>query len=226
MNYEELQKRLHTSIHKDSARQLAIRKKREEKQAIKNSGGGHAIAKAMMSGEPDTDFTFGLNEPAETIDQRIAREYAERCMHSVNCTNCGYFHGYCAEIKEKSTMLPTGDEGQTTRGKRAGGMEWLKNEDLSKTAKEAKILGVRLDSENRYGPRVNVKLAIDGKIKFWGIPTKKSNSPNYRLLLDKFGADENDWVNQRILILLEQDEFSGQWFPRVDFPPKEKKTGR
>jgi hypothetical protein len=164
----------------------------------------------------DTDFEFGHNEPADY-----------RCMGSVQCKVCGKFHGYCAEVleeKEKQKMLPTGDETPAAGKKRTGGMEWLKNEDLSKTPKEAKILGVRLDGENRYGPRVNVKLALEGKIKFWGIPTAKSKSPNYRLLLDKFGADENDWVDKRILILLEQDEFSGQWFPRVDFP--EVKKGR
>jgi hypothetical protein len=230
--YEDMQKKLDASIRKDAAKQRVIRKKREEKQQIRKAGGGHAVAKSvfMINDEPilteGVDFNFGHNK--ETIDERIAREVRERCMESVNCPGCGYFHGYCSEIKEdkeKQKMLPTGDESQSSGSrKRTGGMDWLKNEDLSKTPKEAKILGVRLDSENRYGPRVNVKLALDGKIKFWGVPTAKSKSPNYRLLLDKFGADENDWIDKRILLLLEQDEFSGQWFARVDFPQEGKSS--
>ncbi len=222
-SYEELQKKLDASIRKDEARQKAIRAKREEKQAIKKAGGGHALARAMMS--PDTDFNYGSNEGGAEIDRRIEQEAAGRCMGRVVCQVCKTFHGYCVEVaeeKEKQKMLPTGDEGTGTRSKRAGGMDWLKNEDLSKTGKEAKILGVRADTENRFGPRVTIKLAIEGKIKFWGIPTTKGKSPNYRLLIDKFGNDENDWLDKRILILLEQDEFSGQYFARVDFPQEEK----
>lgn len=231
MSYEELQKKLEASIRKDEAQQRAIRTKREEKQQIKKSGGGHAIARAIMSKDTDTGFDYGHNtqtSTSETIDERIAREQSSRCMGQAVCNSCGKSHGYCAELeeeKERIKMLPSGDGAPAA--KRKGGMDWLKNEDLSKTAKEAKILGVRLDEEGQFGSRVNLKLALDGKIKFWGIPTKKSKSPNYRLLLDKFGADENDWVDQRILILLEKDDFSDQWFPRVDFPKAEKKpSGR
>jgi hypothetical protein len=168
----------------------------------------------------DTDFNpdeFDKDEPADY-----------RCMGSVECKVCRKHHGYCAEVAEdkEKQMLPTGDNQETKgRSRRSGGsnMEYLKNEDLSKNPKEARILAVKLDPENKFGSRIIIKLSLEGAVKFWGVPTSKSKSPNYRLLLEKFGPDENDWPDKKILLLLEQDEFSGNWYPRVDFPAEEKK---
>lgn len=197
----------------------ALKKKREERDAIKKAGGGHAIAKALM---PDTDFNYGQNED---IDARIEREAATRCMGRVLCTDCGKSHGYCAEIDEerKNKMLPTG-EGSANEGrnnKKPGSMKWIKTEDLSTTPKEAKILMVRLNKQGRFGARVELKLAFEGQICYFGVPPNKEVT-NYALLLEKFGAEENDWVDQRILLFLEKDKFSEQYFIRVDFPKKEK----
>jgi hypothetical protein len=209
----------------------ALKKKREERENVERAGGGHAIAKSLMgrntsmgkSGEPqnfedNTDFNYGANE---NIDARIAHDQENRCMERVVCSSCGVSHGFCAEItedKEKMKMLPTGNESQPRGGNRKGGMEWLKNEDLSLQPKEAKILMVRYNKEGRFGARVEMKLAIEGKIKYWGVPPKSDDrNPNYRLLTGKFGHDENNWVDQRILLMLEQDDFSQQYFVRVDF---------
>jgi hypothetical protein len=219
--YEELKKKLDASIYKDEARQRAIRKKREEKQAIKKAGGGHAIAKAIMP--DDTDFNYGNNQ-VEDIDKHIEQEAASRCMGRSVCQTCGKFHGYCVEIdeeKEKLKMLPTGSESTSSSGgkKREGAMVWLKVEDLSTTPKEAKILMVRLNKNGRFGARVELKLAFEGKIVYWGVPPNKEQT-NYSILINKFGADENDWVDQRILFFLEKDKFSEQYFIRVDIAKK------
>ena len=200
----------------------ALKAKREEADKIKKAGGGHAIAKAIMP-DKDTDFEFGHNtypESGEDIDRRIAEEAAQRCMGHVKCEVCGKFHGYCVEVaedKERLKMLPTGNESQQSGKKRQGGMEWLKNEDLNTTPREAKILMVRYNKEGRFGARVEMKLAIDGKIKFFGVPPKNDNT-NYSLLTGQFGHDENNWTDQRILLGLEQDEFSNNYFIRVSFP--------
>lgn len=118
-------------------------------------------------------------------------------------------------------MLPTGNESPSSGGgkKREGAMKWVKVEDLSITPKEAKILMVRLNKQGRFGARVEMKLALDGQIMYFGVPPNKEQT-NYALLIEKFGPEENDWVDQRILLYLEKDKFSEQYFIRVDFPKK------
>jgi hypothetical protein len=223
--YKDLQRRIEADIVRDQTRQKAIRAKREERKSVKKAGGGREIAKAMgksNGADTDTDFSFGHNEPQPDIDTRIAEDYNKRCMERVQCS-CGQSHGFCAEIledREKLKMLPTGNEPTGGRGnRRPGGMEWLKNEDLSTTPKEAKILMVRYNKEGRFGARVEMKLAFDSGIKYFGVPPKTDGkNENYKLLTGRFGHDENEWVDQRILLFLEQDQFSGQYFVRVDFP--------
>lgn len=209
--YERLKKRLEESCRKEEARQRAIERKKAEKHNIRKSGGGHAIARALMP--EDTDFNYGQNEVQSDEDH---------CMGSVRCSQCGKHHGYCREIeeeKEKLKMLPTGNEAQSGTRRKASGMDWLKNEDLSVQSKEAKILMVRYNQEGRFGARVEMKLALDGKIKYWGVPPRLDDkNPNYRILTEKFGHNENDWVDQRILLSLEKDEFTQQYFVHVDFP--------
>lgn len=114
-------------------------------------------------------------------------------------------------------MLPDSNGQGAAQGRRGGNaMTYLKNEHLSTTPKGAKILGVKYDGENRYGPRVVLKLAFEGQTIFWGLTIKKN--PNYATLLEKFGRDENAWVGQDILIGLEQDSFTGSYFAHVSFP--------
>lgn len=103
---------------------------------------------------------------------------------------------------------------------RAGSMPWLKTEDLSKQPKEAKILAVKA-KEGKFGAQVILKLALDGKTIFDSISVK--NNPNYQALEGKFGHDENDWTGRKVLIHLEQDEFSDQYFKRYSLPAETKK---
>lgn len=123
-------------------------------------------------------------------------------------------------------MLPTSASSSTASGKRReGAMKWLKVEDLSTVAKEAKILMVRLNKNGRFGARVEMKLAFDGQIVYFGVPPNPEVT-NYAVLLEKFGPEENDWVDQRILLYLEKDKFSEQYFIRVSIPPAETKRSR
>jgi hypothetical protein len=118
--------------------------------------------------------------------------------------------------KEFSQMLPTGNRSITTN-KNPNAMVYLTNDHLSITPKSAKILAVRLDSEGKFGARVILKLAFDGKTLFWGVSCSLKN-PNYTNLIQKFTADENEWVGQNILLSLEKDDFTDQYFSRVTFP--------
>lgn len=180
--------------------------------------------------EPDssTDFNYGANE-TESVDQRIAREHAERCMERIVCNVCGFSFGFCQELqdeKEKIRMLPSGNEQSSGKRTTKSGIKWLAPEDLNTTPQEAKILSVFYNKDGRYGARVEMKLAFDGEIVYWGVePKKDSKSPNYKLLLEKFGANENDWIDQRILLYTEAHKFyEGQWYIRVDFPANKPST--
>lgn len=113
-------------------------------------------------------------------------------------------------------MLPSSSGSSAPTGRKPGGMRYLKNEDLSTQPKEAKIIAVKGDPDNKFGARVILKMALNGETMFWGVNIKKN--PCYQTLEQKFGLDENDWVNQKVLLHLEQDEFSGSYFPRVTFP--------
>jgi hypothetical protein len=229
---EESRKRKPKSVFKEEARRTIIQAKRDERETIQDLGGGHTIARMIMS--KDTDFNPDEFEPGEkefndkirnAIDERIERESKERCMETVTCFACGTVHGYCTEIKddkEKLKMLPDGNEAKRGRSNNKGGMNWIKTETLSTTPEEAKILMVRYNEEGQFGAQVELKLAFKGQIYFWGLRPQMKNSPNYRLLKERFGSNENDWVDQRILLLLEQDQFSGRYFPRVDFPEEQK----
>lgn len=122
----------------------------------------------------------------------------------------------------KETMLPNADAEPKKGQRRSGaGMTYLTNEMLSRNPKEAKILACRLDPEGKFGARVILKLAMDGTIVYWGVNIKRN--PSYRSLLSKFGPEENDWAAQRILLSLEKDEFSEQYFVHVSYPDPKKK---
>ena len=117
-------------------------------------------------------------------------------------------------------MLPRSDEsGSTTRARRPGQLRYLKVDDVTTDPQTAKVLGVKVDEEGRYGTRVVLKLTFKGQTMFWGLGIKKN--PNYDLLVGKFGHDENDWVGRHILLSAEQDEFSENFFIRVSFPAGE-----
>lgn len=119
-------------------------------------------------------------------------------------------------------MLPAAGttEKQTPR-KNTGGparIPFLTIEHLTKQPKEAKILSVRAMTREWNGKAsqvVSYKLAMDGHTFMWDL---KLTNPNLKTLQNKFGLDENDHVGQKILIFLEQDEHTEQYWPRVDFP--------
>jgi len=250
MDYKELTKRIQANIAKEyrdrresiakpaartEAQQQAIDKKRRELNDIKKAGGGRAIAKKLMG--KDTEFNYGANEvPKNQLCQWCGERHSggpENCPKSetypcngaCKCSVCGKHIGYHAEIEEERKMLPTGNESQSNNGgrnRKQSNQVWLKNEDLSMDVKHARILAVRYNKDGKYGARVEMKLALDGKTLFWGVPPKVDDkNPNYKELIAEFGPEENDWVNKTIGIFLEQDEWSGNYFPRVSIDKEE-----
>lgn len=206
-SYEQLTQKLEESNRMEESRRRILKKKRDERAAIKRAGGGHALARAIMP--EDTDFNYGHNERLESIDERIAGEQADRCMGQVICKKCGKFHGYCVEIteeKEKLKMLPTGDN-DNNRRRTTGGLNFINTPDLSTSPTEAKILLVKFTEKGKQGPSITLKLAFKGEIRYLWIPCRKSDA-RYKTMIDSFGADENNWIDERIQIALEKDEFT------------------
>lgn len=167
----------------------------------------------------DTDFDYGWFDNTQ-------QPPTEECGGTVECSVCGKFHGWCNELDKlkENSMLPAADStsGRGARSGQAKNSNRLRVDDLSKDPVEAKILMVKSDLDGKYGAQVIAKIAIKGDTKFWYLDIKKN--PNYRLMVAKFGQDENEWVDQRILLGLEKDDFNDQFFVRVTFPAKEKRA--
>jgi hypothetical protein len=121
--------------------------------------------------------------------------------------------------EEMRRMLPRSNAAPSAPV-RTGSMNWLKVEMLSKQPKEAKILMVKA-GEGKFGAKVTLKMAFDGQTVYDSITVK--NNPNYVALEAAFGNDENDWINQKVLIGLEQDGFSDQFFKRYSVATNGKK---
>lgn len=169
--------------------------------------------------EEDGSFEYGHNtEPAQ-----------EKCSGTVECSACKKFHGWCDEVEAKlkgETMLPNADQSDRSSGRRNDGGQRKSNrlraEDLSTDKRDAKILAVKADPDGRYGAQVIAKIAVNGEVKFWYLDIKKN--PNYKLLVDKLGHDENNWPDTRIQLDLEKDDFSDNMFIRVHFPEATKSS--
>lgn len=121
-------------------------------------------------------------------------------------------------------MLPDNMGEAPSRGKRSTAkVPYIGVEDLDTTPREAKILAVRANPNGRYGGQVIVKIAIAGKAMMWGVSLK---NPNYDLLLKKFGRGENDWINQKIYLHNELDDFSENYNIRVSFGEDDSQSTR
>lgn len=168
----------------------------------------------------DTDFNYGANEQYDPETPLLD------CTGRVQCTKCGKFFGYhdsITQLQEKQ-MLPNPESAGSGGGKTQKPSNRLQTTDLSRQPREAKIVMVKSDPSGRYGAQVICKIAVNGEVKFWYLDIKKN--PNYKLLVDKFGNDENDWVSEKILLGVEKDDFSDNLFVRVSFPEATKTKGR
>jgi len=74
--------------------------------------------------------------------------------------------------------------------------------------------------QGKFGARIVLKLAMNGKTIFWTVTIKKN--PNFQILKNEFGRDETEWVGKTILLKLEQDEFTDSYYSRVTFPVRKK----
>lgn len=172
----------------------------------------------------DDDFDFQA-EAQELFDQR---GNLIMCMGRIKCNKCGHVYGVCCDVEVELTekgnenMLPR--PGQNAPAQSSGqqrqrsGYPYLKETDLTLDKKEARIIQVRnndepvKDGQRRFSDII-VKIAVGGTIYLWGM---KYNNPNFTILIEAFGQNENDWAEKKCYIFLEQEEFSGRNFIRCE----------
>jgi hypothetical protein len=172
----------------------------------------------------DVEYGFNVEDDTPTYVQACMGLLV--CPHCSKAVMCGDIQPNKVVITEENKMLPSGDSQQQQSNQKRGrgqqqGLPRLDNSMLSRQPKEAKILMVK-QVEGQYGLQVALKLAFEGQATMWYVKADRKKNPNYGLLLDKFGPDENDWVGQVILLKLEQDDFTEQFFARVSFPAEAK----
>jgi len=123
-----------------------------------------------------------------------------------------------------------GGSGRSSGGGRSkrSGLAYLNNDSplLSLDKKKTKILAVKANppQEGRQNfSDVVVKLALSGESVLWGL---KTNNPNFEILTEEFGRDENDWVGKEFMIGLEEDDFDHRKWIRIETMPKKPKAGK
>lgn len=161
-------------------------------------------------------------------------EKSSGCGGTVECAVCGKFHGWCDELTASKQvneqigekMLPTGastPQASNSGARRGSGVPFLSDADLSTTPREARILMVELKPKAKYGPAIHVKLAINGAIRIYSITITGQDgelSPNYKILVDKLGPEENDWIDKKFNVFLEQNKFNESYWKRISFSKK------
>jgi len=107
-------------------------------------------------------------------------------------------------------------------GRKKPTVPFLSVEDLGSDPVTAKILGVDI-RPSKYND-ITVKLAVRGRSYFLGM---KDNNPNYEVLFNGLGPDENKWMGQEILMGLEFNDFYEKQFITVfEAPAKGEKRKR
>ena len=98
------------------------------------------------------------------------------------------------------------------------GYTYITEQDLSKDKQLARVLAVKEnDQKVSEGQRrfsdIIVKIAFKGETRLFGL---KLNNPNLAILQEAFTQDENKWPDREFYLFLEEEEFSGRMFPRVE----------
>ena len=165
-------------------------------------------------------------------DKAIAKEIREAqstiCGGRIKCTHCGKNFGVCSEIEtqlteENTNMIPQGNAGSQSQG--AGGRSRPQQQGLEYARwnspwlsfdwKTARILSIKVNQpvEGRQQfSDVVVKFALDGQQRLLGM---KVDSRELTTLTQQFGSDENKWIDGEFQIRIEEDDFDGKKYVRI-----------
>jgi len=179
----------------------------------------------------DVDFEYGHNDPEwsdkQTRDPDTPWQF-DSCTGQIICPKCGKFHGDCFivtnRMKEDEQMIPQstqnnqqqGRGGRQTGGRRGGGLDYIKEGDLSHEKQIATITAARLDQPdpfNKQNPQswvLTVQISINGRLLLWSL---RDGNPNLTTLQKAFSSDENKWPGKEIEMYLAQDPVTMRnWF--------------
>lgn len=120
-----------------------------------------------------------------------------------------------AEVRKENMIPTTGNDGGNAGKRKRTGFPYVTIDDLSKSPQEFRVIGAKLDKEGQYGPRIILKGAFKGETYLFTLNIK--NNPNVVALTEKFGRDENDWVDKKFTVFAEEDDFTGRLQIRVGF---------
>lgn len=133
------------------------------------------------------------------------------------------------KTENEEMKLPAPVESDASQGKAAkaggggDGVPFLKMEHLSlNTRREAVITDVQIPPRGGFND-VLVKIAMDGHPFIWGL---KAKNPNYVLLCKQFGEDSDGWIEKKILLGIEKEQFTEKKYPKVYFPERSSKAAR
>ena len=100
-------------------------------------------------------------------------------------------------------------------------LPYLKPENLSTDKAKARIIDVKMaEPAAEGGPRnysdVRVKIACKGATFLHGFKLVGGNSRELKKLQNAFTLDENQWPGKEYYVFLEEDEFDGKVYIRVE----------
>ena len=176
----------------------------------------------------DTDFDFG-HAAQEILD---SHGDVKLCMGRVKCVHCGAIYGVCSELEtqlteqENNKMLPRAPQTQGGGQQRAprSGYTYISETDLSADKHIARILATKInDGPLKEGQRrfsdMALQVAFRGQTRLFGIKFFDNTglmTPNYQILIEDFGEDNDKWIGREFYLFAEKEEFSGRIFPRVE----------
>lgn len=108
----------------------------------------------------------------------------------------------------------------SNRSNQAGGLPWLKAENVVSEPRAASILAARAEDDRWGNNSVVVKLRYDGKLYLWQPNVK---NPCFDSLIDILGGDESKWAGNEVLIFCEQDQVTDRYYLRVKAATKTRK---
>jgi hypothetical protein len=152
--------------------------------------------------EPDN--TEELELPEDTLQQEKIFWHVSNSIKKIT-----------EEVKQ---MIPTGNnqpQQSNTRTTSRTGLPYIAEANqhtfLTTDPQTAKIIDCRVNAEQRNP--LTLKIVVAGKQFLWGINPK---NPNWNILLEAYGNQENDWVGKQLGMYLAEDSFTGRIWPHVD----------
>ena len=163
----------------------------------------------------DISFNFGANVPDRKDDDCFGMLVCPHCGKSVICQDVPTNQTVATEENMIPRNTNTSGGGGGRGGKRRSGFPFLATDKCSTDHEPGVIIGARVEDDSfRKGDQV-VALKLRYKSQLWLYNLRPSN-PVMDTLANAFGDDEAQWVNKKVVIYNEEDDFNGKLWLRID----------